>query len=227
MFITFNNLLNSKIYIGNNYKCIHINNYKFIYKLKYNYCILNFTLIILYLYKLYLYIYNISLINSKILFINNNNNLIINLIIKICNLTNNFYIIKWLPGIITNWYIFKKKLIIYIWLEKLLQNNYFIKILSKKCIYNLKFIYNKLYINLHGIKNMLYIPKYVFLLNYNKLILKEIFKLKLILISFINLSIDSNYINIKILGNYNNYKSLKLIYKIIYTSIIHSKIKNM
>ncbi|SBT79080.1 apicoplast ribosomal protein S2, putative (apicoplast) [Plasmodium ovale] len=227
MFITFDNLLNSKIYIGNNYKYIHINNYKFIYKLKYNYCILNFTLIILYLYKLYLYIYNISLMNNKILFINNDNNLIINLIIKICNLTNNFYIIKWLPGIITNWYIFKKKLIIYIWLEKLLQNSYFIQILSKKCIYNLKYIYNKLYINLHGIKNMLYIPKYIFLLNYNKLILKEIFKLKLILISFINLSIDSSYINIKILGNYNNYKSLKLIYKIIYTSIIHSKIKNM
>ncbi|VVF13555.1 apicoplast ribosomal protein S2 (apicoplast) [Hepatocystis sp. ex Piliocolobus tephrosceles] len=226
MFITFDNLLKSKIYIGKTYKNININNYKYIYKIQYNYCILNLTLIILYLYKLYLYIYNISLINSKILFINNNN-LIIKLIIKICNITNNFYIIKWIPGLLTNWYIFKKKIIIYIWLEKLFKNKYFINILSKKCIDKLKNIYNKLYTTFKGIKNMLILPKHIFLLNYNNLILKEILKLKLILISFINLSIDSNYINIKILGNYNNYKSLKLIYKIIYTSIIHSKIKNM
>lgn len=75
---------------------------------------------------------------------------------------------------------------------------------------------------------MINLPKYIFLTNFNKnLILKEILKLKLILISFINLSLDSSNINIKILGNYNNYKSLKLIYKIIYTSLIHSKIKNM
>ncbi|SBT86804.1 apicoplast ribosomal protein S2, putative (apicoplast) [Plasmodium malariae] len=226
MFITFNELLKSKIYIGNIHKSININNYKFIYKLKYNYCILNFTLIIIYLYKLYIYIYNISFINNKILFINNNI-LIINFIIKICNLTNNFYIIKWVPGLITNWYIFKKRIIIYIWLEKLFNNKYFINILSKKCINNLKNIYNKLYINFNGIKNMLILPKYIFLSNFNNLIIKEILKLKLILISFINLSLNSSYINVKILGNYNNYNSLKLIYKIIYTSIIHSKIKNM
>ncbi|VEV59435.1 apicoplast ribosomal protein S2 (apicoplast) [Plasmodium vinckei vinckei] len=226
MFVTFKDLLKSKIYIGNNYKNIYINNYKFIYKIKYNYCILNFTLIILYLYKLYLYIYNISIFNNKILFIINNN-LITHLIINICNLTNNFYIIKWVPGILTNWYMFKKKIIIYLWLEKLFKNNYIINILSKKCLYNLKNIYNKLYKNINGIKNMSILPKHICLLNYNNLILKEILKLKLILISFINLSIDSSYINIKILGNYNNYKSLKLIYKIIYTSIIHSKIKNM
>ncbi|CAD2107665.1 apicoplast ribosomal protein S2 (apicoplast) [Plasmodium vinckei lentum] len=226
MFITFKDLLKSKIYIGNNYKNIYINNYKFIYKIKYNYCILNFTLIILYLYKLYLYVYNISIFNNKILFIINNN-LMIHLIINICNLTNNYYIIKWVPGILTNWYMFKKKIIIYLWLEKLFKNNYIINILSKKCLYNLKTIYNKLYKNINGIKNMNILPKHICLLNYNNLILKEILKLKLILISFINLSLDSSYINIKILGNYNNYKSLKLIYKIIYTSIIHSKIKNM
>ncbi|WBY61395.1 30S ribosomal protein S2 (apicoplast) [Plasmodium yoelii yoelii] len=123
--------------------------------------------------------------------------------------------------------MFKKKIIIYLWLEKLFKNNYIINILSKKCLYNLKNIYNKLYKNINGIKNMSILPKHICLLNYNGLILKEILKLKLILISFINLSLDSSYINIKILGNYNNYKSLKLIYKIIYTSIIHSKIKSM
>nr|BBB58123.1 small subunit ribosomal protein 2 [Plasmodium fragile] len=226
MFITFDTLLRSKIYINNIYETIHLNNYKFIYKIKHNYCILNFILIILYLYKLYLYIYNISLTNNKILFINNNN-LFINFIIKMCYLTNNFYIIKWIPGLLTNWIFFKKKIIIYIWLNKLFKNKYYINILSKKCLYKLKYIYNKLYLNLHGIKSMLILPKYIFLVKYNNLILKEISKLKLVLISFINLSLDSNYINIKILGNYNNYKSIKLIYKIIYTSIIHSKIKNM
>ncbi|GAW84765.1 small subunit ribosomal protein 2 (apicoplast) [Plasmodium gonderi] len=226
MFITFNTLLKSKIYIDNNFKNIHFNNYKFIYKIEYNYCILNFILIILYLYKLYIYIYNISLKNNKILFIHNNN-LFINFIIKICILTNNFYIIKWIPGLLTNWRLFKKRIIIYIWLEKIFKNKYYIKILSKKCLYKFKYIYNKLCINLYGIRNMLILPKCIFLIKYNNLILKEILKLKLILISFINLSLDSSYINIKVLGNYNNYKSIKLIYKIVYTSIIHSKIKNM
>ncbi|CRG98249.1 apicoplast ribosomal protein S2, putative (apicoplast) [Plasmodium gallinaceum] len=228
MFITFKNLLKSNIYIGNNFQNIHFNNYKFIYKIKYNNCILNFTLIALYLYKLYIYIYNIFLLNQKILFINNNNNLMLNFIIKICNLTNNFYIIKWIPGLLTNWSIFKKKIIIYIWLYKLLKNKYLINIISKKCLIKLNIIYNKLNNKFKGIKYMLNIPKYIFLTNFNNdLILNEILKLKLILISFINLSLDSNIINIKILGNYNNYKSLKLIYQIIYTSIIHSKIKNM
>ncbi|CRH02964.1 apicoplast ribosomal protein S2, putative (apicoplast) [Plasmodium relictum] len=227
MFITFKDLLKSKIYIGNNINNIHINNYKFIYKIKYNNCILNFTLIAIYLYKLYLYIYNIFFINKKILFINNNN-LISNFIIKICNLTKNYYINKWIPGLLTNWYIFKKKIIIFLWLHIILNNKYFINILSRKCINILNIIYNKLYLKFIGIKFMFNLPRYIFLTNYtNNLILKEILKLKLILISFINLSLDSSNINIKILGNYNNYNSLKLIYKIIYTSIIHSKIKNM
>lgn len=227
MFITFDDLLKSKIYIGNIYKNIYFDNYKYIYKIKFNYCILNFTFIALYLYKLYLYIYNISLMNNKILFINNNN-LIKNFTIKICNLTNNLYINKWVSGLLTNWFVLKKKIIIYIWISKIIKNKYFNNILSKKCIYNLNIIYIKLYNKFNGIKNMINLPKYIFLTNFNKnLILKEILKLKLILISFINLSLDSSNINIKILGNYNNYKSLKLIYKIIYTSLIHSKIKNM
>lgn len=165
--------------------------------------------------------------NNKILFINNNN-LIKNFTIKICNLTNNLYINKWVSGLLTNWFVLKKKIIIYIWISKIIKNKYFNNILSKKCIYNLNIIYIKLYNKFNGIKNMINLPKYIFLTNFNKnLILKEILKLKLILISFINLSLDSSNINIKILGNYNNYKSLKLIYKIIYTSLIHSKIKNM
>nr|QUL61519.1 ribosomal protein S2 [Haemoproteus columbae] len=229
MFFTFNDLLKSKIYIGNTYKNININNYKFIYKIKFNICILNFTVIILYLYKLYLYIYKISIFNKKILFICNNNLLIYNFILKICKSVNYYYIFKWIPGLLTNWYFFKKKIILYIWLNKILKNNYYKKILSNKCLINLKFIYNKLYIKFYGIKYMLKLPKHIFYININNnnLIVNEIIKLKLIWISFINLSLDSNLINIKILGNYNNYNSLKLIFKIIYTSIIHSKIKNL
>nr|YP_008757408.1 small subunit ribosomal protein 2 [Leucocytozoon caulleryi]BAN94688.1 small subunit ribosomal protein 2 [Leucocytozoon caulleryi] len=232
MFIKFKKLLKSKIYIGYINKNIHCTNYKFIYKIINNkICIYDFTIISIYLYKLYLYIYNINFLNQKILFINNNKYNIIfinNFIIKICKLMNYFYILKWIPGLLTNWIIIKKKIIVYLWLNKILFNIYFTTILSKKCLIYLKNLYNKLFKYLDGIKYMINLPKYIFLMHFNNnIIINEIIKLKLILISFINISMDSNLINIKIIGNNFNYKSLCLIFKIIYTSMIYSKIKNM
>lgn len=217
---TLTSLIKNPIYIGHNIK----NSNKYIYKKYNNKYLINIYLILKYLSQAYLYFYKLSKYNSNILFLNFSIKNFF-LVKSIASITNNFYInFTSKIDFIFNWFMFKNKLILLNWLEKVY--TFYLKYLFIYLPFNLIIKLYNIYTNLlnkfRGIRYMKKLPENLFIINSNFNFLSKILKLKnLIIISIVDTNNNLHNIPVKILGNDENYLVIKFIFNILLTALLH------
>nr|QEM01586.1 30S ribosomal protein S2 [Nephromyces sp. ex Molgula occidentalis] len=229
--ISLQDLINSKVQIGHLSKQ-SLNSYKqkFVYKIINNICIIDLIQTYKYLLKSYIFFYKIGVYNKKILFINTQNNYN-TLIEKSAILTDQFYLTKYfIPGILTNWKIIQKNILLLNWFYKIIilnKKNNFLNNINNKIKNKLLKIYYKLKNKFDILNNMKKVPEIIFILDINKDIkaLKEAKKLNKIIISIVDSNWNYNLIDLFIPGNNKNYFSIKLILEILITSLLQGQFK--
>nr|QEM01756.1 30S ribosomal protein S2 [Nephromyces sp. ex Molgula occidentalis] len=225
--ITLSDLIKTKLYLGHSFKQSYLKNNKYIYKSINNIWIIDLIKTSKSLIQSYIFFYNIGFNNThKILFINSQPQFL-KLIEITSKFTSNYYINdKFIPGLFTNWNMIYINIMLLKWFD------YLFKLFNKN-IFNIKFnkifrtkfikLYKKLLFKYKLFKNITNIPNIIFILDINKdkLAFKEAIHLNKYIISILDTNNNDNWINLIIPGNNDNYYSVKLIFQIILTSLLH------
>ncbi len=142
----------------------------FKHKYNTNYCTPYIVELLIFLNSLscaYLYIHKYSSLKQKILFTTNSRQYIY-LLRAIAALTSNYSIDNVCPGIFSNWFLLRKKLILYKWLRYFFATNLASKNNYKNILYvyhTLYLLYLKLKLKYHGLKELTTIPDTLIIIN--------------------------------------------------------------
>ena len=229
--ITLTELANKSFHLGHNLEQWNPKTTKFIYKIVNKTCLIDLIQTAQYLSKSYSYFYIAGQFKQNILFIGSTP-LGATLIKQAAQTSENFYYNRsWIAGTLTNWKMIQSRLILLLWVSKILKlintSNSTFKVSSTTYSTFYK-IYKQLSVKLSGLIGLVEIPEILFILDpkYEKIAFKEAIKLNKIIISIVDSNINPDHILIPIPGNDDNFQVLDLTLKLLAAGYVHGAYYN-
>ena len=229
--ITLTDLANKSFHLGHTLEKWNPNTNKFIYKIINKTCVIDILQTAQYLSKAYSYFYIAGQFKHNILFIGSTS-IGASLIKQAADISANFYYnSSWIAGTLTNWKMIQSRLILLLWVSKLLnllQTSPSTFKVSSNTYSTFYKIYKKLSIKLSGLIGLIEIPEILFILDpkYEKIAFNEALKLNKIIISIVDSNINPNHILIPIPGNDDNIKVVELTLKLLAAGYVHGAYYN-
>ena len=229
--ITLTELANKSFHLGHNLEKWNPKTNKFIYKFVNNTCVIDIIQTAQYLSKAYSYFYIAGQFKHNILFIGSSP-IGATLIKQAAHISANFYYNSpWIAGTLTNWKMIQSRLILLLWVSKILkllktpQSTFKLSSNTYSTFYK---IYKKLNVKLNGLIGLVEIPEILFILDpkYEKIAFNEALKLNKIIISIVDSNINPDQILIPIPGNDDNFQVLDLTLKLLAAGYVHGAYYN-
>ena len=229
--ITLTELANKSFHLGHNLEQWNPKTKKFIYKIVNKTCVIDLIQTAHYLSKAYSYFYIAGQFKHNILFIGSTP-LGATLIKHAAQTSANFYYNRpWIAGTLTNWTMIQSRLILLIWVSKILNlintspSTFKVSSSTYSTFYR---IYTQLTVKLSGLIGLVEIPEILFILDpkTEKIAFNEALKLNKIIISIIDSNINPDQVLIPIPGNDDNFKVLELTLKLLAAGYVHGAYYN-